>query len=254
MMNYFRTLRLIFLLLLVDLLGSAAKLFKSYNQILVGIDWRKYGYVAPVQNQNNGCQSSWAMSAVGALEAHLAIKSRRLVELSAQQLIDCSPVTLLSFHGKCGAGWPAVAFNYTSHHGIASKKSYPYRGRKSSCSYDLSTSVGRNKGYVTLKGANEKKLAEIVYNIGPVVVSIDGSHKSFMQYTGGIYKEPLCISDIEYLEASVLVVGFGRDPWLGDYWIIKNSFGRSWGENGYMRLARNAGNMCGVATVIQYPK
>ncbi|XP_017025393.1 procathepsin L-like [Drosophila kikkawai] len=244
-MDYFPVLKLIALLLLVDL-GYAAGNYQTYDQLPKGIDWRRYGYISPVQNQG-GCQASWAMSAVGAVEAHLGIKNRRLDQLSVQQLIDCA-----SNYG-CGGGWASVAFNYTRDHGIASKTSYPYRAEQSTCSYDPSTSAGRIRSYVTLRYADEKCLAEVVYNIGPVVVHLDSLHDSVLEYKSGIYREEDCRFDMAYLTEAVLVVGFGTDSNYGDYWILKTSFGKNWGENGYMRLARNAGNMCGVATLAQYP-
>lgn len=246
-MNYLLVLKLLSLLLLVDLGSAAEKAYKSYSQILNGIDWRQYGTISPVQDVGD-CLASWAIAAAGAVEAHLAIKNRRLVELSAQQLIDCSSYP----NQGCNGGWPSVAFNYTRDHGIASKASYPYRSQTSACSYDPSTRVGGIKGYALLR-VDEKQLAEIVYNIGPVVVSIDSLHESYYSYAGGVYREPKCRLDLTYHMASVLVVGFGKDEQFGDYWILKNSLGESWGENGYMRLARNAGNMCGVATLALYP-
>ncbi|XP_020810798.1 cathepsin L-like [Drosophila serrata] len=100
---------------------------------------------------------------------------------------------------------------------------------------------------------DEKKMAEVVYNIGPVTVSLDHLYPEFYEYSQGILSIPDCRNGKGFLKHSMLVVGFGTDPVGRDYWLIKNSFGEKWGENGYVRLARNAGNMCGVATFAQYP-
>ncbi|KAH8283075.1 hypothetical protein KR054_012020 [Drosophila jambulina] len=246
-MDYLQVLKLFSLLLLVAL-GSAEENYKSYDQIPNGIDWRQHGYISPPQDQGN-CQANWAMAAVEALEAHLAIKNHSLAELSAQQLIDCTPSPSLG----CDGGWTSLAFNYIRDHGITSKANYPYRGAQSTCSYDPSTSVARIRDYLTVRYGDEKRLAEVVYNIGPVVANIDSLHESFLHYSSGIYHEPDCRFDMANLTSAVLVVGFGTDSNYGDYWILKTSQGKNWGENGYMRLARNAGNMCGVATLAHYP-
>ncbi|KAH8248678.1 hypothetical protein KR032_002054 [Drosophila birchii] len=245
-MEYLLVLKLLSLLLLVDL-GFAKGNYKFYHQIQNGKDWRQSGYISPVQNQGN-CVAGWAMSTVGAIEAHMAIKTGRLTELSAQQLIDCNTSNF-----GCNGGYPSLAFNYTRNNGIASKASYPYRGAQSTCSYDPSTSVGRIRSYVTLRAGDEKQLAEVVYNVGPVTAYIDGLHDSFVEYYSGIYQEPNCSTSRSQLTSPVLVVGFGTDSNGRDYWIIKNNSGSYWGEDGYMRLARNAGNMCGVASLAQYP-
>ncbi|XP_037716566.1 procathepsin L-like [Drosophila subpulchrella] len=223
--------------------------YKQYNQITSGIDWRQYGYISAIENQGTDCLSCWAFSASGVLEAHLARKNSRLVPLSPKHLVDCVPYP----SNGCFGGWVSVAFNYTRDHGIATKASYPYEPKQRDCRWKPQCSAGTLRGYVTLKNYDERELAEVVYNIGPVAVSIDHLHEEFNQYYGGILRIPSCKSDKAYLTHSVLVVGFGTDPTWGDYWLIKNSYGTEWGESGYFRLARNANNMCGVASLPQYP-
>lgn len=223
--------------------------YKSYNQIMGGIDWRKFGYISPVGRQGTECLSCWAFSTSGVLEAHLARKTRRLVPLSPKHLVDCVPQP----NNGCLGGWVSVAFNYTRDHGIATLSSYPYEPKAGRCRYDPRHRGGTLRGYVTLSNRCERELAEVVYNIGPVAVSIDHLHEEFEEYGGGVLRIAQCRSDRLYLTHSVLVVGFGTDATWGDYWLIKNSYGLSWGENGYFRLARNAGNMCGVASLPQYP-
>ena len=94
-----------------------------------------------------------------------------------------------------------------------------------------------------------------VATIGPVSVAIDASHPSFHDYSTGVYNEPECGNTPDSLDHGVLVVGYGTDEDTGkDYWIIKNSWSSSWGDAGYIRIARNENNMCGVATMASYPK
>ncbi|XP_039494940.1 procathepsin L [Drosophila santomea] len=225
--------------------------YKSYDQITGGIDWRQYGYISPVGDQGTECLSCWAFSTSGVLEAHLAKKNGKLVPLSPKHLVDCVPYP----NNGCSGGWVSVAFNYTREHGIATKESYPYEPVAGDCLWNskINRSAGTLAGYVTLGNYDEKELAEVVYNIGPVAVSIDHLHEEFDQYLGGVLSIPACRSSRRDLTHSVLVVGFGTHPKWGDYWVIKNSYGIQWGEGGYFKLARNANNMCGVASLPQYP-
>lgn len=100
---------------------------------------------------------------------------------------------------------------------------------------------------------SEEKLQHALAFIGPISVSIDALHPSFQFYSGGIYYEKNCGKKNSELNHSVLAVGYGSDGRGKDYWIIKNSYGPEWGEKGYMRLARNRHNHCGVATEACYP-
>ncbi|XP_022227434.2 procathepsin L [Drosophila obscura] len=222
--------------------------YKYYDQIRCGRDWRNCGIISPVGNQGNECLSCWAFAAAGAIEAHLALKSNRLVQLSPKQLLDCSKL----LNRGCGGGWVSVAYTYVKNNGIARRSSYPYRPQTEDCRYSKSQSAGSVLGYVTLT-ANERELAELVYNVGPVTVSIDHIHPEFQHYSRGVLNVKECRSDRANLRHAMLLVGFGSDPKLGDYWLLKNSMGRSWGIDGYLKLARNAGNMCGVASIPQYP-
>eukprot|EP00099_Drosophila_melanogaster_P012866 NP_001287191.1 uncharacterized protein Dmel_CG11459, isoform B [Drosophila melanogaster] len=223
--------------------------YKRYDQITEGIDWRQYGYISPVGDQGTECLSCWAFSTSGVLEAHMAKKYGNLVPLSPKHLVDCVPYP----NNGCSGGWVSVAFNYTRDHGIATKESYPYEPVSGECLWKSDRSAGTLSGYVTLGNYDERELAEVVYNIGPVAVSIDHLHEEFDQYSGGVLSIPACRSKRQDLTHSVLLVGFGTHRKWGDYWIIKNSYGTDWGESGYLKLARNANNMCGVASLPQYP-
>ncbi|KAH8336330.1 hypothetical protein KR059_001797 [Drosophila kikkawai] len=234
----------------LDARSDIPKNYTRYDDIKGGIDWRDHGYISPVGNQGTECLSCWAFASSGVLEAHLAIKAGRLVTLSQKHLVDCVPAP----NNGCYGGWVSVAFNYTRDHGIAPMESYPsYQPKTDTCRYIPTKSRKGAESYYTLKLGDEKELAEVVYNIGPVAISINHLYQEFEEYGGGVLNIKNCTTERIRLTHSMLLVGFGTDPIRGDYWLIKNSQGTSWGEEGYLRLARNAGNMCGVASLAQYP-
>ncbi|TDG49695.1 hypothetical protein AWZ03_003933 [Drosophila navojoa] len=202
------------------------------------VDWRGKGAVTAVKNQGS-CGSCWAFSATGALEGHHFIKSGRLIPLSEQNLMDCSGG--YNNHG-CHGGFPSAALMYVrNNRGIDTESSYPYEGRLGYCRYRRSFSGATVSG-VKRVPRTESALAYALAEKGPVSVCVDAS--KFQHYRGGIFSDPSCGQHVNH---AVLAVGYGPD-----FWLIKNSWG-SWGEQGYMRLARNHGNMCKVASYAVFP-
>lgn len=108
-----------------------------------------------------------------------------------------------------------------------------------------------DRGFVDIESGNEEKLKKAIATVGPVSVAIDASHETFQFYSEGVYDEPECSS--ENLDHGVLAVGYGTDEDGKDYWLIKNSWSATWGDKGYIKIARNKNNMCGVATQASYP-
>lgn len=235
-------------------------------------DWRKDGAVTPVRDQSN-CSSCWAIAAVGALEGFYFLKKQTLNTLSVQQLVDCS--TDFGNDG-CNIGFIQSAFLYTSDKALLQEYLYSYVGKKEACQTSAVTGLEIVKSTLVLLDIfhlissggpihekfkqihNEAELKDAVANIGPVAVGIDARDFK-MQFLGGkegkgIYVNKDCKSDEASINHAVLVIGYGYDEVKKmDYWLIKNSYGTSWGQDGYFKLARNKGNHCAVATSAFYP-
>ncbi|XP_042537771.1 cathepsin S isoform X2 [Dipodomys spectabilis] len=212
------------------------------------MDWREKGCVTEVKYQG-ACGACWAFSAVGALEAQLKLKTGKLISLSAQNLVDCSTD---KYQNKgCGGGFMTEAFQYIiDNNGIDSEASYPYKAVDEKCHYDSKNRAATCSKYTELPFGSEDALKEAVANKGPVSVAIDASHPSFFLYRSGVYDDPECTQNVNH---GVVVVGYGNLNGK-DYWLVKNSWGISFGEQGYIRMARNSKNHCGIASYCSYPE
>lgn len=218
------------------------------------VDWRNEGAVTKVKNQGE-CGSCWAFSTTGSLEgAHFRL-SGELVELSEQQLVDCSG----KFHNEgCNGGIMDNAFEYIkANGGIDTEDSYPYHAKQQKCAFKKKYIGATCTGYADIPSGKEDALQEAVATIGPVSIAIDVTEDKFMLYKDGILVDDECSNSPDELNHGVLVVGYGTNSTNSgdsmDYWIVKNSWGTGWGEQGYVRMARNNNNMCGVATMASYP-
>ncbi|XP_028749522.1 cathepsin Q-like [Peromyscus leucopus] len=214
------------------------------------VDWRKKGYMTPVRNQGK-CGSCWAFTVAGAIEGQMYHKTGKVTPLSVQNLVDCSRP-----HGNngCASGNTYNAFQYVLHNGgIEAEATYPYERKEWKCRYRPTRSAAKIKAFFVLP-EGEDILMDAVANKGPIAVSIDAFHDSFLFYKTGIYHEPNCSSSV--VNHAVLVVGYGHegDEMDGNkYWLIKNSWGKKWGLKGYMKLAKDWNNLCQISSYAQYP-
>ncbi|XP_065344636.1 cathepsin L-like [Cloeon dipterum] len=186
----------------------------------------------------------------GSLEGQQFRKTGNLVLLSEQNLIDCSG--WLGNFG-CGGGETDLAFQYAISDGIDTEESYPYQGINGTCRYNASQVGATAAGFMDIGRGDEDDLQAAVATMGPVSVVINAKD-SFRFYAEGVYYEPECSSKDEDLNHALLVIGYGTDDKTGmDYWLVKNSWGTDWGDEGYAKMARNKDNNCGIATMARFP-
>lgn len=210
------------------------------------VNWVAKGAVNPPKDQG-ACGSCWTFGTAGSLEGAYAIKTGNLVRLSEQQILDCAWVA--NGDSGCDGGFAEQAMQWVKDNGgLALEQDYKYLMVDGYCKSHIQNSGVVVQSYVNVTGG-EAGLMDAVANHGPVAVAINAAMKDFYYYQGGIYSNPNC--DPNDRDHEVLVVGYGTENGQ-DYWLLKNSWGVIWGEKGFFRMARNKGNMCGVAAEARY--
>jgi len=213
------------------------------------IDWRTKGAVTVVKDQAQ-CGSCWSFSATGALEGANFLKWGKLVSLSEQNLIDCSGKCC--YNDGCNGGRSDWAIEYVVlNKGIDTESSYRYTAKDGSCNFNKANVGGNASHCVTLPKGDENALKQAVATIGPISVAISVDN-AWANYKSGVFTDNKCPNTENKLDHAVLVVGYGSENGQ-DYWIVKNSWGPLWGDQGYIKMRRNFKNMCGIATDAIYP-
>lgn len=218
--------------------------FPNITEVADSIDWVAKGAVTPVKNQAQ-CGSCWAFSATGSMEGTYFVASGKLVSLSEEDLVQCDH----NGDQGCQGGLMDNAFEWVSKNGICSEASYPYTsgtGTTGTCKKGC-TPVVTLTGHTDVPSKDEDALKAAVSK-QPVSVAIEADKSAFQLYKSGVLDNPACGTQLDH---GVLVVGYGTASGK-DYWKVKNSWGASWGEQGYLRMVRGK-NQCGISQEPSYP-
>ncbi len=205
------------------------------------VDWRKNGAVGPVKDQGS-CGSCWAFSTVANLEGLYAIKNKSQIVLSEQQLVDCDK----DQDQGCNGGLMENALKYVQAHGLTLNANYKYTARDGKCREPQVKSAISVKGQHFAADQDEEKIKKMLAETGPLSIAINAEPLQF--YDGGILNADSSECDPQSLNHGVAIVGYGSENGQA-YWIIRNSWGSGWGENGYARFALGKG-VCGVNTYV----
>ncbi|OMO65327.1 hypothetical protein COLO4_31318 [Corchorus olitorius] len=221
--------------------SSKTKRFKYENltKVPASIDWRQKGAVTPIKSQG-AC----------AVEGLMKIKTGQLLSLSEQQLVDC---VYPDENQGCLGGWMDDAFKYiVKNKGLAMETKYPYRKKEGTCKTRKAAMRDVEiKGYEDVPHNSEKALLKAVSQ-QPVSVTIDSTGVAFQFYSEGVFTGP-CHTKFSH---AVTIVGYGKSKDGTKFWLAKNSWGKKWGENGYMRIKRDVHSkkgLCGIAQKASYP-
>jgi len=219
----------------------------SLDALPTAVDWRTKGAVTPIKDQGQ-CGCCWAFSAVAATEGIVKLKTGKLISLSEQELVDCD------VHGTdqgCEGGLMDDAFKFIiSNGGLTAESSYPYTAEDGKCK-SRSSSAATIKSYEDVPANNEGALMAAVAS-QPVSVAVDGGDMTFQFYKGGVMTGS-CGTDLDH---GIAAIGYGATSDGTEYWLLKNSWGTTWGENGFLRMEKDISDkkgMCGLAMEPSYP-
>jgi C1A family cysteine protease len=223
--------------------NSEEKVLPTDN-LPASVDWRTSGAVNDIKDQGQ-CGSCWAFSAIASVEGHHAVKTGKLLSLSEQQLVDCSK----NGNEGCNGGDMSLAFQYAETTGLELESVYPYEGVDGTCR----ATAAQEKVKVTADHAvpvNSVAQLKAAIATGPVAVAIEADTMVFQFYSGGIFNSKSCGTNLDH---GVAAVGYGTKSGQ-DYYIVRNSWGASWGESGYINIAAVEGaGICGIQMEPVYP-
>ena len=212
---------------------------KVSNAAPDAFDWRDRGAVGPVGDQGS-YGSAAAFAVIDNLQSLYYIKKGKFVTLSQQMIMDCVSNTHMVNY----------IFQWLKENGIESDADYPYTGRIGTCKADPSKYIDMIiTGYKALPSpADEEEMKEFLYETSPLIVGLNGT--PLQTYSGGIIDKTSSECPSSGINHLAILVGYGHDNATGkDYWIVKNSWGKSWGEGGYFRIKRGSGT-CGINSYV----
>ena len=189
------------------------------------------------------------------MEGAIFKKTGALLDLSKQNLVDCETTSY-----GCEGGFITTAFQYGIDEGINLEENYPYTMGEYSSGDDTRGTCSKSGAeyFVTsyddrsISKFDEEALTNYIYSVGPIAVAIDAGNRKFSWYSSGVHYDSGCGYKPRELNHAVLAVGYGTDADDGDYYIVKNSWGADWGDGGFIKMARNKDNNCGIATDCSY--
>lgn len=244
-------------------------LHENITYVPPSVDWRKKGAVTGIRDETCGKVSyvyinimflfllflnkmndagAWTFPAVDTVEGITKITTGKLYTLSVQEIVDCGN----GDETGCSGGFVSDAFDFIKQNGLTTESNYPSKENKGTCDKKKEAEpVAKISGYEHVAADNEEALMKAVAK-QPVAVSVDASGSSFQFYSSGVFTGD-CGSALDH---GVTVVGYGSEKGEVKYWIVKNSWGTSWGEDGYMRLQKDVSakeGLCGIAMEALYP-
>jgi len=228
------------------------KTFSSHGSSLPSsVDWRSKGAVTTVKDQGQ-CGSCWTFSSTGAVEGAWAIAKGQLINLSEEQLVECATGISYGSHG-CSGGQMEGAFKYIIENGQCSDASYPYTsgtGKSGSCQKCSAVAHISSCSDVT---PNDQLALKAAVAQQPVSIAIEADTRYFQSYSSGILTSSSCGTNLDH---GVLIVGYGEENGQ-KYWLVKNSWSSTWGDSGYVKIARsdstNDAGICGIAMDPSFP-
>lgn len=233
--------------------GYGCKTYSSSASFTpVSIDWRTKGAVTSVKDQGQ-CGSCWTFSATGAIEGAWAISKGQLVDFSEQELVDCATGVAYGSHG-CSGGQMDGAFKFVIANGQCTNAAYPYTSgvTKTGGSCQKCTSVAQLSSCSDVKSNDQLSLKGAVSQ-QPVAIAISADTRYFQSYSGGILDSSTCYTSLDH---GVLITGYGEENGK-KYWLVKNSWGPTWGMDGYVKILRsestNDAGVCGIAMMPSFP-